>query len=118
MSLHLLEVQEVLQCDLIELNPAVADILTLLLLEGSLTLLLASEEDGPLSGATVILVPPDFNTLRLHIILSEESEDVLILEVKGQATKPHPCIVSHLHYINKPYPIIDALTVRIASHPL
>lgn len=76
--LHLIEVVVVAESDLVELDPAVSDVLPLPLLESALALILALEEDRGLSGLGAVRVLAYLDRVMVCIEVVEEGDDVFM----------------------------------------
>jgi len=84
--LLLIEVGVVLVGELVELNPAMADVLSLLFSHRIQTFVLISKQTDSLSCESIFIVLSQLNGVAEKLVASEEKFDVLILDRVGQPT--------------------------------
>ena len=81
---------------MIELDPSVRYVLPLLLPESSLAFLLVLKENRALASLSEVLVASNLNRILIGVVILEESDNVLRLASKWQASQPQSSVVSHL----------------------
>jgi 2-keto-4-pentenoate hydratase len=97
MHLHLVKICVVSEGDLIELDPAMSYVLPLFLLESSLALIFALEEDGGLTSLSPIRVLAYLDRVMMGVEILEEGNDVLISAREWKSAHPQGRIVIHFN---------------------